>query len=112
LDSSDELEVVEENVTGYTSSVSGSVSEGYTITNTLDNPQNNTAPDDPTNDDGDDSTDDSGDTSRTSAPVKKTASDKKPVKKTKDKHNTGNPILLGILPLSAAGMTYNLRRNE
>jgi hypothetical protein len=104
LDSSDELEVVEENVTGYTSSVSGSVSEGYTITNTLDNPQNNTAPDDPT--------DDSGDTSRTSAPVKKTASDKKPVKKTKDKHNTGNPILLGILALSAAGMAYNLRRNE
>ena len=117
LESDSDLEIVEENVAGYTSKVSGGANDGYTITNTLDNPQNNTAPSDNSDDkSSDDSTDDDSSsektTTTTTTTVKKTSPDKKAENKTKDKHNTGNPILLGVLAFSAAGLAYNLRRKD
>ena len=44
-------------------------------------------------------------------PVKKQAKNEEH-KKPKDKHDTGNPVLLGVLAISIAGLAYSLRRKE
>ena len=120
VDDGSSIEIKEETVDGYTSKVEGNFEKGYTITNTLDDQdQNSTDPKDPDEPTGD------GDNSKDTTKVKetkvitKTTTKEVPVKqakkdtnKTKDKHDTGNPILLGILALSAAGLAIQLRRKE
>ena len=38
--------------------------------------------------------------------------DKKQPDKKKDNNKTGNPVLLGVLAISVAGLAYQLRRKE
>ena len=115
LGEGDSFTVEEDAVEGYTSQVTGNATEGFTITNTL----NEDTPADNNNDGG----------STPSEPVKKTttktttkttknpAKVKASVKKddnktTKKQHSTGFPILLGALALSGAGLAVALRRRE
>ena len=93
--------------------------DGFTITNTLNEEKNSTSTDDDdssTDDSDDDSIDDSDDTPTNETQLIKTITTtkvvKKEPKKVKDKHNTGNPILLGVLAISLAGLAYQLRRKE
>ena len=98
--------------------VSGNITEGFVITNTLveDAPsENQTAPGE--NQTADDTqAKDETITETTTTTTTTTASPSKdnntnttaPVK---DKHNTGNPILLALAAISAAGMIA-LRRKE
>ena len=114
LAADDQIDIVEEDVGGYTSEVSGSYEKGFTITNTLEDDDDNATD---TDDDDDTSEDDSSeDTSGDSEPVTTTTTTTKIVKKqpekAKDKHNTGNPVLLGVLAVSVAGLAYQLRRKE
>lgn len=110
LGADDKLEVIEENVSGYTSEVTGDEKSGYTITNTLKEDENSTSPDETSEDVSDDTPE------KETQVVKKTTTTtkvvKKEPKKVKDKHNTGNPILLGVLAISVAGLAYQLRRKE
>ena len=114
----DKLEVVEEEVSGYTTEVTGDAQSGFTITNTLKEEKNSTSTDDDssTDDSDDDSIDDSDDTPDKETQLIKTITTtkvvKKEPKKVKDKHNTGNPILLGVLAISLVGLAYQLRRKE
>ena len=111
-------EIVEEDVPeGYTASVTGNVEDGFVITNTLkedhknDTDHNKTHPNDnPKND-----------TPKNNNHVKENKTIEKetvtvPAKnesaKARDTHKTGNPILLGILAVSAAGLAIQLRRKE
>ena len=108
-------EIVEEDVPeGYTAEVSGNAEQGFVITNTLKeepkNDTNSTTPDNPKNPEPKKETKVVTKTTTKNVPVKKEA--KKDTKKTKDKHDTGNPILLGVLALSAAGLAIQLRRKE
>lgn len=120
----DEVSLEAQDVEGYTVKVTGSLaSHKYTITYTLkETPkQNSTNGTDktPVNDSDKnitkkpvkDPVKKSPSKKTTSKPVKKDSS-KKQVKKVKDKHNTGNPILLGVLAVSAAGLAMQLRRRE
>ena len=88
---------------------------GFTITYTLiketpsdDNSTDDTQKVDNSTDDSskDDSTPDQPD----KAPSKKTVKTKKYV--VKDKHNTGYPVLAGLLAISAAGLAVQLRRRD
>lgn len=126
-----DVNITPPNVSGYTAKVSGNEKDGFTVTLTLDD-SNSTSSGDDNNKKGDTSDDKSTDdkTSDKKTPVKKTSVKKttttttttKVVKKepkktnetnkTKDKNNTGNPILLGVLALSAAGLVLALRRRE
>ncbi len=118
----DEIEIVEVEVPGYTSKVSGNPETGFTITNTLDDQDNETSTDgsDDSSDDG--SSDDSSDkdsqitTKITTKTTTKTTTTKNPDKKQpdkkKDNNKTGNPVLLGVLAISVAGLAYQLRRKE
>lgn len=115
----DKVEVVEEDVPGYTTKVTGDAESGFTITNTLKEEKNATSTDNDdrsTDDSDDDSIDDSDDTPENETQLIKTITTtkvvKKEPKKVKDKHNTGNPILLGVLAISVAGLAYQLRRKE
>ena len=115
----DKLEVVEEEVSGYTTEVTGDAQSGFKITNTLNEEKNSTSTDDDdssTDDSDDDSIDDSDDTPENETQLIKTITTtkvvKKEPKKVKDKHNTGNPILLGVLAISLVGLAYQLRRKE
>lgn len=94
-------EIVEEDVPeGYKANVTGNVEDGFVITNTLkDVPKNNT-----------DNNNTHPDNNNTHNPVVKNVTKK--VTKVKDKHNTGNPILLGALALSATSFVIQLRRKE
>ena len=126
------IEIKEEAVDGYKTTVTGSPSEGYTITNTLeDDGQNGTDPTDSDDTTGSDDKSVSDDvdpdgnknpevkkqtttitkTTTKEVPVKKQAKNDEP-KKAKDKHDTGNPVLLGVLAISVAGLAYSLRRRE
>ena len=118
----DEIEIVEVEVPGYTSKVSGNSQTGFTITNTLEDQDNETSTDgsDDSSDDG--SSDDSSDkdsqitTKITTKTTTKTTTTKNPDKKQpdkkKDNNKTGNPVLLGVLAISVAGLAYQLRRKE
>lgn len=118
----DKIEIVEVEVPGYTSKVSGNSQTGFTITNTLEDQDNETSTDgsDDSSDDG--SSDDSSDkdsqitTKITTKTTTKTTTTKHPDKKQpdkkKDKNKTGNPVLLGVLAISVAGLAYQLRRKE
>ena len=118
----DEIEIVEVEVPGYTSKVSGNPETGFTITNTLEDQDNETSTDgsDDSSDDG--SPDDSSDkdsqitTKITTKTTTKTTTTKNPDKKQpdkkKDNNKTGNPVLLGVLAISVAGLAYQLRRKE
>ena len=120
-----DVQITEEAVDGYTTQVSGSIKEGYTITNTLeDQGGNGTGSEEQEN-----STDvqpnvekkvvkkttttttESVKTPVKNEPVKKQAKNEEH-KKPKDKHDTGNPVLLGVLAISIAGLAYSLRRKE
>lgn len=121
-----DVKITAPNVSGYTAKVSGNEKDGFTVTFILDDKEdsNSTSSDDKTSGDG--SSD--GKSSDDNAPVKKTSVKKKTTtttkavkkqpkktnetKKIKDKNNTGNPILLGVLAVSAAGLAYSLRRRE
>lgn len=125
-------EIVEEDVPdGYTANVAGNIEEGFVITNTLknDTDNNNTNPDDDNNntnpDDDNNNTSPDDDNPKNNTPnnnnyiKEKKTIEKKTVtvpanesKKAKDTHKTGNPILLGILAVSAAGLAIQLRRKE
>lgn len=102
-------------VPGYTVKVTGDLETGFTITYTLiketpsdDNSTDDTQKVDNSTDDSskDDSTPDQPD----KAPSKKTVKTKKYV--VKDKHNTGYPVLAGLLAISAAGLAVQLRRRD
>ncbi len=127
IDSDAEISIVEDNVSGYESKVTGDINNGFTITNTLNN--DTSQKDDTTDDSTDDgasnedssddgTTDQSGkDTKSPTKKIKKTAVKKVPKKKNKskpikDKHNTGYPILLGLLAVSTAGLAIIFRRKE
>ena len=124
------ISVQDVHVDGYTTKIVGNPKDGYEITCTYigDSQDNSTDTSDddqkdPT-DDNSDETDDVDETQTTKetkivkkttttttkeVPVKKEA--KKEPKKT-DKHNTGNPVLLGVLAVSLVGLAYTLRRKE
>ena len=113
----DKIEIVEVEVPGYTSKVSGDAKTGFTITNTLEDQDNETSTDDSDDSSDDGSSDDSGkDSQTTTKTTTKTTTTKNPDKKQpdkkKDKNKTGNPVLLGVLAISAAGLAYQLRRKE
>lgn len=123
----DSISVQDVHVDGYTTKIVGNPKDGYEITctyiddsndnstDTDDDNQNDPADDD-TDDSDDDSIDDSDDTPDNETQLIKTITTtkvvKKEPKKVKDKHNTGNPILLGVLAISVAGLAYQLRRKE
>ena len=114
----DEIEIVEVEVPGYTSKVSGNSQTGFTITNTLEDQDNETSTDDSDDSSDDGSSDDSSDkdSQKTTKITTKTTTTKNPTKKQpdkkKDKNKTGNPVLLGVLAISVVGLAYQLRRKE
>lgn len=115
----DSISVQDVHVDGYTTKIVGNPKNGYEITCTYidDSNDNSTDTDDDNqNDPADDDTDDSDDTPDNETQLIKTITTtkvvKKEPKKVKDKHNTGNPILLGVLAISVAGLAYQLRRKE
>ena len=114
----DEIEIVEVEVPGYTSKVSGNSQTGFTITNTLEDQDNETSSDDSDDSSDDSSSDDSSDkdsqtTTKTTTKTTTTKNpDKKQPDKKKDNNKTGNPVLLGVLAISVAGLAYQLRRKE
>ena len=116
----DSISVQDVHVDGYTTKIVGNPKDGYEITCTYidDSNDNSTDTDDSSTDDSDDdSIDDSDDTPENETQLIKTITTttkvvKKEPKKVKDKHNTGNPILLGVLAISVAGLAYQLRRKE
>lgn len=110
LDEDASVEVTEDSVDGYTTNITGNVKDGYKVTNTLEEDDNQTAADvDDTS--GDDTSDDSQ-PEKTTTTTTTTKVVKKQPEKVKDKHKTGNPILLGVLAISVAGLAYQLRRKE
>ncbi len=126
----DSISVQDVHVDGYTTKIVGNPKDGYEITCTYidDSNDNSTDTDDDNqNDPADDDTDEADDdndpqpkdevkvvkkttTTTKEVPAKKEA--KKEPKKTRDKHNTGNPVLLGVLAVSLVGLAYTLRRKE
>ena len=116
-------------VDGYTTKITGNSTDGYEITCTYkgDSKDNST---DPTDDNKKkDSTDDKDSKKETTiikkttttttkeVPVKKEAKEvknesKKDPNKEKLKHDTGNPILLGVLAVALVGLAYALYRKE
>lgn len=114
----DKIEIVEVEVPGYTSKVSGNSQTGFTITNTLEDQDNETSTDDSDDSSDDGSSDDSSDkdSQKTTKTTTKTTTTKNPTKKQpdkkKDKNKTGNPVLLGVLAISVVGLAYQLRRKE
>ena len=114
----DKIEIVEVEVPGYTSKVSGNSQTGFTITNTLEDQDNETSTDDSDDSSDDGSSDDSSDkdSQKTTKTTTKTTTTKNPDKKQpdkkKDKNKTGNPVLLGVLAISVVGLAYQLRRKE
>ena len=114
----DKIEIVEVEVPGYTSKVSGNSQTGFTITNTLEDQDNETSTDDSDDSSDDGSSDDSSDkdSQKTTKTTTKTTTTKNPDKKQpdkkKDNNKTGNPVLLGVLAISVVGLAYQLRRKE
>ena len=112
----DSISVQDVHVDGYTTKIVGNPKDGYEITCTYIDDSNDNSTDtdddnqnDPADDDTDDSDDDSDDTPENETQLIKTITTttkvvKKEPKKVKDKHNTGNPILLGVLAISVAGL--------
>ncbi len=127
-----DVKIAAPDVSGYTAKVSGNEKGGFTVTLTLDDSNSTSSGDDNNKKSGtsdDKSTDDKAPDKKTSVKktsVKKTTTTtttttkvvkKEPKKtnetnKTKDKNRTGNPVLLGVLALSLAGLAYGLRRRE
>lgn len=114
-----DITLQEEAVDGYTTTVTGDAKNGFTITNTLKDQNNQTTPDDKKDDKKDDNQNDNqndddkkDDTPQKQTSKKTTKTVKKTPKKTKDKHKTGMPVLLGVMALSGAGLVLSLRRKE
>ena len=125
----DSISVQDVKVDGYTTKITGNSTDGYEITCTYkgDSKDNST---DPTDDNKKkDSTDDKDSKKETTiikkttttttkeVPVKKEAKEvknesKKDPNKEKLKHDTGNPILLGVLAVALVGLAYALYRRE
>ena len=125
----DSISVQDVKVDGYTTKITGNSTDGYIITCTYkgDSKDNST---DPTDDNKKkDSTDDKDSKKETTiikkttttttkeVPVKKEAKEvknesKKDPNKEKLKHDTGNPILLGVLAVALVGLAYALYRKE
>ena len=125
----DSISVQDVKVDGYTTKITGNSTDGYEITCTYkgDSKDNST---DPTDDNKKkDSTDDKDSKKETTiikkttttttkeVPVKKEAKEvknesKKDPNKEKLKHDTGNPILLGVLAVALVGLAYALYRKE
>ena len=125
----DSISVQDVQVDGYTTKITGNSTDGYEITCTYkgDSKDNST---DPTDDNKKkDSTDDKDSKKETTiikkttttttkeVPVKKEAKEvknesKKDPNKEKLKHDTGNPILLGVLAVALVGLAYALYRRE
>ena len=125
----DSISVQDVKVDGYTTKITGNSTDGYEITCTYkgDSKDNST---DPTDDNKKkDSTDDKDSKKETTiikkttttttkeVPVKKEAKEvknesKKDPNKEKLKHDTGNPVLLGVLAVALVGLAYALYRKE
>ena len=125
----DSISVQDVKVDGYTTKITGNSTDGYEITCTYkgDSKDNST---DPTDDNKKkDSTDDKDSKKETTiikkttttttkeVPVKKEAKEvknesKKDPNKEKLKHDTGNPVLLGVLAVALVGLAYALYRRE
>lgn len=113
----DQVSLVPNNVSGYDVKVSGSLSQGYTITYSLiksETPKENTTNQTQDNFETQNTTSDSKPVSdnKTAEPVSKDTNNTTTVKKTiktdkkphKDTHNTGFPLLLGVLAVSLCGI--------
>lgn len=105
---------------GYTCKVTGNARDGFVVTNTLkDTPKNDTDKNS-TNSTPRKDPEKKNPVKKDTKVVKKTTTKTEPVKKQakknakkqKDKNKTGNPVLLGMLALSAAGIAVTLRRKE
>lgn len=125
-------EVVEKDVPdGYESSVSGNVTSGFVITNTLnDTPENDTDKNATPSDDEPDDKNPTESEPKNNAPdvskkkttvittttTKEVPAEDQADNETEDnetvKHDTGNPVLLGVLAVSLAGLAYALYRRE
>lgn len=107
-------------IPGYTLEITGDVKTGIKIKYSLDVSDDTNDTDKNSNSQNDDTSDDSSDTPQkttTTKTVTKTVTKKTPANKTakktvKDKHNTGNPILLGVLAFSAAGAVMHIRKRK
>ena len=125
----DSISVQDVKVDGYTTKITGNSTDGYEITCTYkgDSKDNSTDPSDDNK--KKDSTDDKDSKKETTiikkttttttkeVPVKKEAKEvknesKKDPNKEKLKHDTGNPILLGVLAVALVGLAYALYRKE
>ena len=121
-----DITVTEEPVDGYTTKVTKNANV-IIITNTLkDMPKNDTDNNDtnktvPKKNTPDKKTPNQNPKPKKTVKVtKKTTTEKAPskaaaknqTKKAKDKHNTGNPVLLGALAVSLAGLAISFRRKE
>ena len=125
----DSISVQDVKVDGYTTKITGNSTDGYEITCTYkgDSKDNSTDPSDDNK--KKDSTDDKDSKKETTiikkttttttkeVPVKKEAKEvknesKKDPNKEKLKHDTGNPILLGVLAVALVGLAYALYRRE
>ena len=102
-------DVAGQDVSGYTVKVTGDAASGYTVTYTLekDTPDNNNTNHKKKTDHKKKSTNDEKQNNTVTKPPKKP-----PKKPAKDEHKTGNPILLGVLALSVAGLAVQLRKRE
>ena len=128
----DSISVQDVKVDGYTTKITGNSTDGYVITNTLKKESNSTSPTDKDSGNKKTTDKDSGDkdskkettiikktttTTTKEVPVKKEAKEvknesKKDPNKEKLKHDTGNPILLGVLAVALVGLAYALYRKE
>ena len=111
---------------GYEANVTGSVEEGFVITNTLkDVPKNDTDKNTTPTDKDPDNKKPVNDNSKKSEPKKKTTVTTKtttkevPAKKQakndtkkQNKHDTGNPIIIGIVAVALLGLAYALYRRQ
>ena len=114
----DGYEIAEESVLGYTTTVPGNITGGFVITNTLveETPSENQAlpGENQTADDTQAKDETITETTTTTIPTAASPSKDNNTNTTspvKDKHNTGNPVLLGLAAISAAGLIA-LRRKE
>ncbi|WP_405315298.1 Cna B-type domain-containing protein [Methanobrevibacter sp.] len=132
VENEDSVKIEEVTVDGYTTEIKGNPTDGYVITNTLKKESNSTSPTDKDSGNKKTTDKDSGDkdskkettiikktttTTTKEVPVKKEAKEvknesKKDPNKEKLKHDTGNPVLLGVLAVALVGLAYALYRRE
>lgn len=115
----EDFSITAEKIPGYTLEITGDVKTGIKIKYTLDNlndkndtDKNSTSPQDDTSDDTKDTPEKTTTKTVTKTVTKKAPANKTNKNATKDKHNTGNPIVLGVLAISAAGAVMHIRRRK